>query len=168
MFWIASTILATGCLAAAYSDTRHRKITNRLNLAILVLGLGWRAASFDLSTLALGFAGVGVGLAVLFAPFAVRWVGAGDVKFLAACGAWLGPFDTLLCGLFGLLGGGILAVLVTARAGAEVRRSVAQTFTASVATFTAPAAPKRAQALVVPLGVPLGAAAIALFVVGGF
>lgn len=168
MILIATGILTTGCLAAALSDMLRRKITNQLNLAILFLGLAWRAVSLDGGTFVAGLAGVGVGLAVLFAPFAVRWVGAGDVKFLAAIGAWLGPFDAFVCGLFGLLGGGIMAVAFAATAGAEVRRSVTQTFTASVMTFTAPAAPRREQALVVPLGVPLAAAAIAIFVARGF
>ena len=119
MILIATVILSTGCIAAALSDMLRRKITNQLNLAILVLGLGWRAASLDGSMLVAGIACIVVGLAVLVAPFAARGVGAGDVKFLAAIGAWLGPFDVFVCGLFGLLGGGIMAVAFTAAASTE-------------------------------------------------
>jgi prepilin peptidase CpaA len=145
-----------------------RKVTNRLNLAILLTGLAWRVSFADISTAALGLAGVAVGLAILFVPFAVRWVGAGDVKLLAAVGAWLGPFDAALAGLFGLAGGGIIAVALTVMGGARLRREVAATITTSVMTMTAPIAPRRARALVVPLAVPIAAAAIGIFLARGY
>src|SRR5678815_4312473 len=100
--WIALPLFAALAAAAAVSDVRTRRVSNRLNLAILALGLGWRAAAFDGPTALAGLAGVAVGLAVLLVPFAWRWVGAGDVKLLAACGAWLGPGDALLAGLLGV------------------------------------------------------------------
>ncbi len=165
---IATIIFLAGAIAAGVSDIRARKVSNRLNLAIVLAGLGWRAASLDIGTVGLGFAGVGVGLAILIVPFAARWVGAGDVKLLAAFGAWLGPYDIFLAGLFGLFGGGLLGVGIAVYGGAKMRSEVAKNFTASIKTMTAPIAPKRVQALVVPLAVPLAAAAMAVFLARGY
>jgi len=160
-------VFAALALAAASSDVRRRRVSNRLNLAILALGLGWRATSLDPTTAVAGLSGAAVGLAVLMVPFAWRWVGAGDVKLLAACGAWLGPWHALLAGLFGVAGGGLLAAAIAVAAGAAVRREVARNVSASILTMTAPVAPERTRAQVVPLAVPLAAAAIAVFALGG-
>ena len=165
---IPAAALCALVTAAAISDIRTRKVTNRLNLTILLLGLAWRASSLDGGTLVAGIAGVGVGLAILFPPFAVRWMGAGDVKLLAAAGMWLGPWGALLAGLFGIAGGGILSTAIAMSGGAEVRRDVMKNMGASFATFTAPIAPVRAKALVVPLAVPLAASIIAVFLARGF
>ena len=165
---LAALFFFAGAALAAIGDIRSRKVTNRLNLVILSAGLGWRAGTLDGMTFLAGLAGVGVGLAVLFVPFAARWIGAGDLKLLMAIGAWLGPFDTLLAGLFGLFGGGVLAAAIAFGAGKAVRRSVAKTLAASILTLSSPAAPKRARALVVPLAVPLASAAIAIFMARGY
>jgi prepilin peptidase CpaA len=165
---IAALSLFPFVLTAAVSDIRRRRVSNRLNLTILAAGLVWRAASLNGWFVLDAFAGVGVGLAILFIPFAARWVGAGDVKLLAACGAWLGPFDAMLAGLFGLLGGGVLAAAIAASGGAELRKSVTQTLGLSVATLTAPVAPRRRAAQVVPLAVPIAAAACAILLARGY
>lgn len=165
---IAAAMLTALACAAALGDLRERKVRNRLTLAILVCGLGWRATSGDLTTVALGLAGTGVGLAMLFPAFAARWVGAGDVKLLAAFGAWLGPVGTLWAGLTGLVGGGVLSAALAVASGAAVRREVASTLAVSLMTLTAPVAPRRAKPLVVPLAVPLGAAAVTVFLLRGF
>ncbi len=164
---IAALSLLPFVLLAAVSDIRRRRVSNRLNLAIVIGGLGWRVATAGAAGLPLALAGVGVGLAILFVPFSVRWVGAGDVKLLAACGAWLGPMDTLLCGLFGLLGGGLIALGIAATAGAAVRKDVARTLGLAVVTLSAPAAPRRRCAHVVPLAVPIAAAACAILIARG-
>jgi len=161
---VAATLFFVGVSAAAVSDIRSRRVTNRLNVTLLLAGLAWRASMLDATAFAMGLVGVVVGLAMLFVPFAARWVGAGDVKLLAACGAWLGPYGAFLAGLFGLLGGGLLAFALACSAGAMVRRDVARNIGASILTLTSPIAPKRAKALTVPLAVPIAAAAIAVFI----
>jgi prepilin peptidase CpaA len=59
--------------------------------------------------------GWATGLALFFPFFLLRGLGAGDVKLLAAVGAWLGPFGALRTGLYSVLAGGVLAIVVAAR-----------------------------------------------------
>ena len=95
------------------------------------------------------------------------WVGAGDVKLLAALGAWLGPTATFWACLYGLAGGGLLAIALAVAGGAEVRRSVTTNLTTSFLTLSTPDAPRRAKSLTVPLAVPLAIAASAVFISSG-
>ena len=64
-------------------------------------------------------------------------------------------------------GGGVLSLAIAITAGAGVRREVARNVGASILTMTAPVAPQRAKAHIVPLAVPLAAAALAVFLVRG-
>ena len=50
------------------------------------------------------------GLAIFFVPFALRGLGGGDVKLLAALGAWVGPTDVIWVALYTGIVGGLLAL----------------------------------------------------------
>ena len=53
-----------------------------------------------------------VGL-LLFTPlFAVGGMGGGDVKLLAALGAWLGPWETFWLAMYAGIAGGVLGLFV--------------------------------------------------------
>ena len=93
---VAESVFAFGLVAAAVWDLSRRRVPNLLNLAILAAGLGARAAAGGLPALTDGALGAALGLAVLLPPFAARWIGAGDVKLVAAIGAWLGPSGVLV------------------------------------------------------------------------
>jgi prepilin peptidase CpaA len=57
-------------------------------------------------------AGWGVGFAFFLPFFALGGMGAGDVKLLAALGAWLGPTQAVWLALFSLIAGGVLGLAV--------------------------------------------------------
>jgi prepilin peptidase CpaA len=57
-------------------------------------------------------AGLFVGALLFFPMFALRGMGAGDVKLLAALGAWLGPGQVAVVALATSLAGGAIAVVV--------------------------------------------------------
>lgn len=139
--------------AAAWSDLRHRRVSNRLVLVVLLGGLVRQAATLQPTNVLLGLAGVAVGLALLLPAFAARWVGGGDAKLLAALGMWMGPWLVLLGGVLGVALGGLLAAAMAIAGG--VGREVAGNLQAAMVTMTSPTAPRRGRALIVPLAVPL-------------
>jgi prepilin peptidase CpaA len=58
----------------------------------------------------MSLAGCLVGGALFFPFFALKGLGAGDVKLMAAVGAWLGPIGALWASLYAAVAGGVLAL----------------------------------------------------------
>jgi len=106
---IPGLIFVTLVVLAAMSDLSSRRVSNRLNLTILGSGIITMCLHTGGSTLAPSFAGVGVGLLCLLVLFLRRRIGGGDIKLLAAMGAWLGPVGVGMSALGGLALGGIWA-----------------------------------------------------------
>jgi len=103
-------------LVACITDVRTRRIPNILTFGAAAAGLGAGAALNGTDGVLTASAGWGVGVAVFFIPFALGGLGAGDVKLMAALGAWLGPGDALWLGVHTALAGGVAAIVVaTAR-----------------------------------------------------
>jgi prepilin peptidase CpaA len=61
-----------------------------------------------------GFLGLTLGFGLLIGPYLLRGMGAGDVKALAALGAWLGPEHTFFLFIYMGICGGVLILLVLA------------------------------------------------------
>jgi|SRR5215510_13721697 len=85
-------------------DISQRRIPNWLVLTGIVGGFTFNA--FQEAGWYQSLLGLGLGIAILIVPFALGWLGAGDVKLLGAMGALLGIsllprvfFYTALCGL---------------------------------------------------------------------
>jgi prepilin peptidase CpaA len=105
------TLLALSALLtmAAYSDLRSHRIPNALSLCGVIGGIGLQCVAAGPQGLASGLLGAIVGLAC-FAPFyLLRAMGAGDVKLLAAAGAFLGPHGAFYAALLSLIAGGLSA-----------------------------------------------------------
>jgi prepilin peptidase CpaA len=94
----------------AWGDVRTRRIPNYLTLGTAVAGLAYNVMSHGLPGLADGFLGMLLGFACLVLPYLWGGMGAGDVKALAALGAWLGPKLTLFLFCYMGIAGGIIAV----------------------------------------------------------
>lgn len=119
---VFTLLLLAGCI----TDFRTRKIPNELVLTLLVTGCLF-ALSSPLPGRALGMsvAGMAIGFAIWIPFYLVGVIGAGDVKFFAAAGAWLGPALTWRAALLAAVAGGILAVgflLMERRLGGVLRR----------------------------------------------
>ncbi|MGE0130936.1 MAG: prepilin peptidase [Blastocatellales bacterium] len=101
---VPSGLLTAFVIAVSIFDIRERRIPNLLVFPAALIGLtlnlilrGWEGLGF-------GFKGLVTGFALLFIPYLVGGMKAGDVKFLAAIGAFTGATDvvrallaTLLC-----------------------------------------------------------------------
>lgn len=102
---------------AAVIDWRTRRIPNWLNLAMLVTGLA-NACAWGVpvgpKSAALGVL-AGFGLSIV--PHLIGARGAGDVKMLAAVGAWVGPMATLQVTLVGAIAGLIIVLVQCAASG---------------------------------------------------
>lgn len=98
--------------AAAATDAATRRIPNALTLGAAVVGLAFGAATGGASGLGWSAAGWMVGLLVFLPLFALRAMGGGDVKLLAAFGAWLGPALVVWVAVYGAIAGGALALLL--------------------------------------------------------
>ena len=117
-------LLVVGCI----TDLRYRKIPNELVIALLVTGWLYTLASPDIArAFLLSLAGTAVGFGIWIAFYLFGVIGAGDVKFFAAAGAWLGPGPTWRAAFVAALIGGVLAVvfLVSERRLGEVLRRAA-------------------------------------------
>jgi len=101
---------------AIHQDVRGMRIPNWLTLPSLLGALALGAWNGALAGAGAALAGAGIALAVLFVPFALRVLGAGDVKAGMVLGALWGA-DAFLPALWWMvLAGGLLAlVLLTAQ-----------------------------------------------------
>ena len=99
-------------LLACIPDLRTRRIPNALTLGAAVVALAFHAATAGLPGLATSAGGWALGAALFFPFFALRGMGAGDVKLLAAVGAWLGPAQVIWVALITSVAGGVLGVFV--------------------------------------------------------
>lgn len=98
--------------AAAGMDLKYRRIPNALALTILVVGSIFSMLAYPPAEAAARvLEGSAVGLIMWFPFWALRMLGAGDVKFFAASAAWLGPRLALEATLVTALLGGVVALL---------------------------------------------------------
>ena len=96
-------------LAAAY-DIATRRIPNWLTILGIGFGLLFNVLQGP-SQLADGLIGFLCGAAIMFVPFAMGWLGAGDVKLMAVIGLMLGVGPVLDVLLYSAMSGGVLALL---------------------------------------------------------
>jgi prepilin peptidase CpaA len=112
-YWeLTLAILIPALLYASWIDYSERRVPNWLNAGLAAAGLIMQGVFFGWPGVASGALGLLVGLGVLILPWAMHGMGAGDVKLMAAIGAWLGPWLTLLSFAAGGLIGGVVAVIM--------------------------------------------------------
>lgn len=99
-------------LPAIHSDLSTRRIPDWLSLTGCVAGPVLAATGHGSSGLLLSLFALGVAFAVGFLFWLCGWLGAGDVKLLAAVGALCGPALLPRVLLLTAFSGGVLAVLV--------------------------------------------------------
>jgi prepilin peptidase CpaA len=104
--------------AVVEEDVRRMRIPNWLTLPALAGALTYAAWVGGWTGLLYGLGGAAAGFALLFGPFAARWLGAGDVKAVMVLGALWGASVVLGLVWWMVLAGGLLGFAVlTVRGG---------------------------------------------------
>ncbi|HEY8037132.1 MAG TPA: A24 family peptidase [Methylobacter sp.] len=93
---VPTGVLLTVLIAAAVIDMKRHRLPNTLTVTAAVLGIIFQYWLHGLSGFLNGLAGLCTGLFLLLPFYAMHWMGAGDVKLMAAVGAFLGWPDSLL------------------------------------------------------------------------
>jgi prepilin peptidase CpaA len=104
-------VLAIG-LIAVICDLRTRRIPNLLTFGATAAALLFGTIDGGGHGLLQSVAGWLLGAALFFPLFALGGMGAGDVKLLAALGAWLGPVEAVYLALFSSMAGGLVGIAV--------------------------------------------------------
>lgn len=114
--WAAIPVLLL-VTTAARTDVLTRKIPNFLTFPALLLALVTHLVLGGRDGFLTALAGMTVAGAALIPGWLMRWMGAGDVKLMAAVGAWLGFPQALIALLASLVAGGAIAAVVALRRG---------------------------------------------------
>jgi prepilin peptidase CpaA len=118
---VVARVLLTGLLVAAcVSDLRSRRIPNGLVVIIGLTGLGYALTVMPPTrAFVFAFGGGVIGLAIWLPFWALRVLGAGDVKLMSAAGTWLGAAGAVEASLIAAVVGGLMAIAALARVRSE-------------------------------------------------
>lgn len=120
---ILLALLAAILTIISLIDYRSHRIPNVIVLPLLLFGLVYYTVIGQWAGLLYSAKGMGIGFLVLFIPYLMGGMGAGDVKFMSALGALLGPQQVFSVFLFAAILGGFVALAVMIK-----KRTVVDTF----------------------------------------
>lgn len=107
---VASFVVLGASLVAATTDIWKFKVYNLLTFPLLLSGVAFRGWTGGVEGLGDSLAGMAIGFVLFLLPYLCGALGAGDVKFVAAVGAWLGVQPMLPVVLIGCLATGVYAL----------------------------------------------------------
>jgi prepilin peptidase CpaA len=100
-------------LLAAVMDFRHQKIPNLLTFPAAAVALVYHSVMGGLNGFLFGALGLFAGLGLLFIPYLLGGMGAGDAKLMGVVGGVLGAKGVFFAFLFSAIVGGIYAIVLT-------------------------------------------------------
>ena len=101
--------------AACATDLHARRIPNWLTFGSTALAFAFHFSNGGPEAVQHSATGWATGLFLFMPLFLLGGMGGGDVKLLAALGAWLGPRDAFWLAIYASMAGGIMAVLLAIR-----------------------------------------------------
>lgn len=104
----ALLVALVGCV----TDVRSRRIPNLLTFSAAAGAFGYYLAGQGLAAFGWSVLGWAVGLVMFLPFFLLRGLGGGDVKLMAAIGAWLLPTAAAWTALWAMVAGGPMALLL--------------------------------------------------------
>ena len=111
-YWVVTLFV----IVAAYVDGKELRVPNKLTFPMIIAGWFYSMIAYSMAGeswmtgLGWGLAGTAVGLATLLPAYSVGGMGAGDVKMMAAIGAWVYCEITFYAFCVSAVVGAILAV----------------------------------------------------------
>src|SRR4051794_40262091 len=100
---------------AAVIDWRNRRIPNWLTVLMALSGIAGSFMTVHVAAPSAALLGLLVGFALPFVLFAMGALGGGDVKLLAAVGAWLGPIIIIKIFLAAAIVGMVIVLVQSAK-----------------------------------------------------
>ena len=116
-FPIPVTVVLVATLASAVTDLWKFKVHNLITLPLLISGLLFHGIFGGPSEFLGSLAGMVFGFGILVVFYVMGGMGAGDVKLLAAVGAWLGMPLTFVVFLASSLAAGVYALVLVLACG---------------------------------------------------
>lgn len=114
---LPAVIVVAASLVAAVTDVWRFKVYNALTFPLCAVGLGYHVVSNGQAGLMTSLGGLLFTFGVLMVPYLLGALGAGDVKFASAVGAWLGFGPMVMVLVIGCLAAGVYAVVLMIRFG---------------------------------------------------
>jgi prepilin peptidase CpaA len=122
----ARVLLIAIVLVAAVCDIRSRKIPNWLTLPGVLAGLAVNGIMSGWPGLKTSAMGLGLAFGLYFVLYALRAMGAGDVKLMAAVGSIVGPWPWMQIFVASAIAGGVSAIILMAVKG-KMRETLGNT-----------------------------------------
>ena len=105
-------ILGSVLIATTANDLKVQKVPNLLTYPTMIGAVAYHGFTGGADGLLFSLSGLGIGTAVLFIPYLLGGMGAGDVKLMGASGAVIGMKGVLIASLVTALAGGIYALIL--------------------------------------------------------
>lgn len=169
-------VVAIFAIVAAYIDGKCLKVPNLITFPMIIAGWIYSSIAYGMAGegwyvgLWWSLAGTAVGLMTLLPAYAIGGMGAGDVKMMAAIGAWVHVTITLYAFCIGTIVGAILAVAMILMSG-EAKKHWNQMFflVNEIWTIRNPevlseiAAERKSSMRLLPYGIPLAIGTVCYF-----
>lgn len=169
----ADLLMISGILAAAvYTDLRSHRIPNNLIVLGLILAIIFQLIANGVDGLLFGFLAALLGLGCFMPFYALRAMGAGDVKLMAVVGFLTSPRGVLYAVVLSLLAGGLCALgyliwrATRAYVGSVVQEGIsAGTSAGTAAAFVAVRLARRDR---LPFALPIAVGSVTACLIQGF
>ncbi len=169
-YWAVTLFLIVG----AVIDGVQLRVPNWLTFPMIVAGWIYSTAAFGWEGLGWSLVGTAVGLALLMPAYAIGGMGAGDVKMLAAVGAWVYGWTTFYAFCASTIVGAILAVgMVVVRGRVARHYHQFKLILTEIVTIRDPdqlsaiAAERKPRMMLLPYGIPIAMGTIGYFALTG-
>ncbi|MEM7783739.1 MAG: A24 family peptidase [Planctomycetota bacterium] len=176
VYWAVSAF----AVIAAYIDGKELRVPNKITIPMIIAGWIWSSISYGVAGdgwywgLWWSIAGMCVGLATLLPAYAIGGMGAGDVKMMAAIGAWVHCTVTFYAFCVSTIVGAILAIIMVISAG-EFKKHFYQFFYIlnEITTVKDPeklselATARKTSMRLLPYGIPLAIGTVLYFAWSG-